>query len=406
MTNTPIKIGRHLAPGQRDEMDRRLLAGDTAAAVSVALGIGPTTVQGRARVLRAEGRLKIPAVSGLQSTPAAQDVVFWRQKAAEQTKRAVAAEKIADQIAGVFDRPVNPPKWTVPRPSSKRRSSTGLLHVSDLHVGEVIERNAVGGYNAYDPDIFVARFRRMISAAIPITQRWSRDTRVEGFVLALNGDLISGDIHEELRNTNALTAQKQVELASDEIIAGIHQLVEAFGSVLVTCTPGNNGRTTLKPPSKKIAELSYDMMVGSILAREFRNDPRVTVQLAAGQDLTFKLLGWNIFQSHGDHMGTGGGKGFAGPDLPIVRGGRLTMLNAFAQGLHYDIILTGHYHTTSNPGRTLANGSVVGYSEYSQSIRAMPEPPQQWLALIHERWGLRERIPLVLDEAPRFGATK
>ena len=62
----------------------------------------------------------------------------------------------------------------------------------------------------------------------------------------------------------------------------------------------------------------------------------------------------------------------------------------------YDIVLTAHYHTSGNPGKTLANGSVIGFNEFAQSILAAPEPPQQWLALVSEKWCLRERAEIRL----------
>jgi hypothetical protein len=179
---------------------------------------------------------------------------------------------------------------------------------------------------------------------------------------------------------------------------GIVKLRGAFGRVMVTVTPGNHGRTTEKTHAKRMAALSYDILVGNILAREFASDANVTVNVASGADIVFPLFGWSILQTHGDSMGTGGGHGFAGPELPIVRGGKRIKLSGFATGEHYDVILTAHYHTSSNPGTVLANGSMVGYSEYAVRIRGVPEPPQQWLALVHERWGLRERVPIVLED--------
>jgi hypothetical protein len=210
--------------------------------------------------------------------------------------------------------------------------------------------------------------------------------------------MVSGDIHDELRRTNALTSHEQVALATDELAAGIGKIAERFGHVLVTVTPGNHGRTTEKTHAKRTAALSYDTMIGNMLARHFTGDPRIAVQVAAGADIVFPILGHVILQTHGDAMGTGGGQGFAGPNLPIVRGGNKVELAGFAVREHYDIILTGHYHTTSNPGRILANGSICGFSEYSMRIRAKPELPQQWLGLIHEKWGLRERVPVALED--------
>lgn len=46
----------------------------------------------------------------------------------------------------------------------------------------------------------------------------------------------------------------------------------------------------------------------------------------------------------------------------------------------------------------LSNGSVPGYSEYGDDLRVVLEPPQQNLALMHSRWGMRERMPIQLED--------
>lgn len=393
-----VPRGIHHEQKTLDEIDRLLMKGMLATDVAAKLGIGYTVPQRHATLLRKAG--KLPPSKTTTIAADYNDVKFWRGKANDAEAQLQKLTRTLNQVAGVYEREVKPPSWTLPKPNAKSRSSMGLLQLSDLHVGEVVELKATGGYNEYNPEIFKRRLRRAISAAVPIVKRWGQDTKLNGFCLALNGDLISGDIHEELRNTNALTAHRQVDLVVNELIQAINILEQEFGHVYVPVTPGNHGRTTLKPPSKKVHELSYDTMVGTILAREFRDRPNVQVDVAQGFDIIYDLLGHRVFQTHGDHTGTGGGKGFGGPDFPIVRGARLLQLTQSMQRDYFDILLTGHYHTTSNPGggKNLANGSMVGYSEYSHSLRASPEPPQQWLALIHERWGLRERIPLVLDE--------
>jgi len=325
----------------------------------------------------------------------ARDSLFWRRKAAEAQKRSEEAEHALRELAGLAKRPLVQPKWTLPK-AGKPGRAIGLIHLSDLHTGEVVRPEEIGGVNEYNPSVFKTRIRRMFAASIEILPRWAADCRLEGVVLALNGDLISGDIHDELRRTNALTAHEQVELATDETAAGIAKLADAFGNVVVYVTPGNHGRSTEKTHAKRMAALSYDTLIGNMLSRHFGGDKRITVNVASGADIRFRLFDHMVRQTHGDSMGTGGGQGFAGPELPIVRGGKKIKLAAMAVGQTDDILLTAHYHTSSNPGSILANGSIVGYSEYSLRIRATPEPPMQWLALVHERWGLRERMPVVL----------
>lgn len=397
----PTEPGRHLSAEKREMVVEALKRepGTAATVIANRLDVGKTTVQGIARELRKKG--EIPPLSTevppTLSPSEVRDAAFWRRKATAENKRAEEAEHVLREMSGMFQRDLVVPEWTVPVPGARRRAA-GLIHLSDLHVGEVVRREEIGGFNEYSPEIFQRRFRRMIGAAIEILPRWAADCELQGVVMALNGDLISGDIHDELRRTNALTAHEQVALATDEIAAGIRMVADAFGSVLITVTPGNHGRSTEKTHAKRMAALSYDIMVGRILTREFAGDERVTINIASGPDILFPLFGWSILQTHGDSMGTGGGQGFAGPELPIVRGGKKMKLAGFAAGERYDVILSAHYHTSSNPGAHLANGSIVGYNEFAQRIRAMPEPPMQWLALIHEKWGMRERVPVMLED--------
>jgi hypothetical protein len=145
-------------------------------------------------------------------------------------------------------------------------------------------------------------------------------------------------------------------------------------------------------------------MVGELVKRHFSSRKDVVVLLSSGPDLEFSVLGFSVFQSHGDALGTGGGKGFAGPVLPIARGAKNVELQAYRMRKRHDVILTAHYHTSSNPARgVLANGSVVGFNEYANRIRASIEPPQQWLALLHEKWGIRERCEIQLGDTKPAG---
>jgi hypothetical protein len=68
---------------------------------------------------------------------------------------------------------------------------------------------------------------------------------------------------------------------------------------------------------------------------------------------------------------------------------------------HFDLILSGHFHTAGDLGRTLANGSFPGHSEYGNNLRGNVEPPQQWLALITERWCVRDQAKVKLEDPER-----
>lgn len=324
---------------------------------------------------------------------------FWRRRSKQLAKTLAETEHVLREVSGLMGRTPSPPAWLIPSVDGQRHKAAGLLHLSDLHAGEVVRADEIGGLNEYDPEIFKRRIRRLFSSTIQILPRWSADCDLAGIVVAANGDLISGQIHAELRETNAITSHEQVYLVVDEICAGIGKLADAFGSVFAVFTPGNHGRTTEKTHAKRTSALSYDTMIGEQVRRHFERDKRVSVYVAPGPDAVYPLLGWTIAQSHGDALGSGGGRGFAGAALPIARGTKTLEWQAARVRRHYDIILTAHYHTKSNPsGDAYGNGSVVGYNEYANRIRAGIEPPQQWLLLVHERWLVREACSIKLED--------
>lgn len=326
-----------------------------------------------------------------------QDANFWRRQASEATQAKIHAEHLAEMLAGIRDTPVDIPEWPPASTHGSGRSVVGCL-LSDIHMGEVIDSEELLGINAFDVEVCRDRLRRYFDAACIIGKRWASDTDCQGALLALAGDLTSGDIHEELRITNSLTAVEQVTAIVGELSVGIETLRNCYGRVHVVGVPGNHGRTTLKPTAKLYARLSYDILVCSMLEERFRGDPKITWQFGRSTDQVVPIFGRAIMVTHGDKIGTRGGMGFAGPNLPIIRGSKKVMEQQATVDRRPDLILMGHYHTTTNPGNVLANGSVPGYSEFANDIRAVVEPPQQWLFLLHDRWGLRERMPIQLEE--------
>lgn len=326
------------------------------------------------------------------------DAAFWRKKAADAQRAADEAEHVAEQLAGLRGVQWSIPDWVMATgEGDKGRSVVGCL-VSDMHMGEVVSSDELNGVNAFDPDICRDRMKRYFEAACVVGKRWASDTKCEGALLALGGDLISGNLHEELTISNALTSPEQVIAATEIIAAGIIQLRLAYNRVHVVSVPGNHGRTTHKSTAKLYSRLSYDTMIAAMLAERFRGDKNITFQYGPAKDQIVPIFGRSVLLTHGDKLGSRGGMGFAGPNLPIVRGTKKVEAQQARLGRRPDLILMGHFHTSSNPGGVLANGSVVGYGEYADDIRADPDFPSQWLFLLHSKWFLRERAPIVLEE--------
>lgn len=396
--------GRHYTDAERRDMWRALAeANESLEKLGARLGIRSKTLSKERKRLVQAGYEALTAEPDQPKSPTeerreAHDAAYWRRRASEMQRALAKAEHAVEELGGIRNNPVEIPEWITASRDRTQGRAVLLGILSDLHVGEVIDPDETLNINAYSPEIFQRRLKRYIEAAIDIGPRWAADCKLEGFLLVLGGDLISGDIHEELLRTNALTANEQVRLAVSELTAGCKILAKAFGRVHVVSVPGNHGRQTAKPTAKLYSRLSYDTLAATMIRDNLEGDARFTWQIANARDALVPVLGRTILVTHGDGVGTKGGMGFAGPILPQVRGSRLTTIQHASAGRPFDLLIAGHYHTSSNPGAALWNGSMPGYSEYANGLRASIEAPQQWLALLHSKWFMRERAEIKLED--------
>lgn len=282
---------------------------------------------------------------------------------------------------------VRPGGWRAVASSPSGRSETPVLFTSDFQCGEVIREEDTRGYNAYNLDIFRKRYRRLIEATIGIVKRHHGDA--DHIVYLRGGDSISGSIHPELADTDEVPPPIQcIELLKEES-AGIASLADAFGRVTVISIPGNHDRTGIKPRAKTYSEHSYETLVQYALESMFRNDERVSFVTDPSGDVLFKIHNTSFVLTHGDRIGTGGGDGFAGPTLPIVRGAKKVHAAYSREGFKIDYVLGGHYHTPVFTDGVLFNGCLPGYSEYARArMRVAPSPPSQTLFFVHEEHGI------------------
>jgi hypothetical protein len=390
-------------PGHSEEMKRQTIdavrAHGSVAAAARALNVPRQTLQSRyQRAISDAPQEEKKTEDTAQFRADRQDAGFWRKRSSGIEKELATVEHRLEQIAGLRAMEFSVPDWIIRHGATRRGKSVVGCLVSDIHYGEVISADEISGINAFDPTICEVRMHRYFSAVCTIGQRWADDAECMGVLLALAGDLMSGDIHEELRITNAMTSQEQCIHVTGVIVAGMKMLLETYGAVHVVGVPGNHGRSTIKPTAKLYARLSYDNLIMAMVESHFKGDKRVTFQYGAAKDQMTPVFGRTVFTTHGDKIGTRGGMGFAGPVLPIVRGSKKIEAQQAGIGRRPDLIQFGHYHTSANPGNILANGSVPGYSEYADDLRAGVEPPQQWAYLLHDKWWMRERMPIQLEE--------
>lgn len=308
------------------------------------------------------------------------------------------------QRLGLYERldaaRLDPPDWLSPKKSPKGHAAIPCMLLTDVHFDEVVKPEQVDGLNCYNRAIAEKRLRRAFEGAIRLSRHYLSGVAYEGFQLFLGGDVLSGIIHEHLRETNQAQIMDSVLSVVEPLEAGINLLASAFGQVHVTAVTGNHGRNTLKPRIKNRAQDNFDWLVYKMVERDFRPRGDVTVQVSDAPDAHLCVYETRYLLTHGDQFR--GGTGISAMLAPLLLGAHRKTRRQAAAGRPYDVMVLGHFHSSLfYPSRGLiVGGSVIGYNEFAYQQNLEPEPPQCAFWLTTSERGITVSAPVfVADRA-------
>lgn len=323
-----------------------------------------------------------------------------RKEASDAKAHARELEKLAltgeamRELVGTLGSPniVTDPEWL--RGASEKRSVTGtaVLFISDIHFDEVVEPTQVGGANAYNREIAEQSIRNTFRSGIVLLKAFMASPKYDGIVVPLGGDLLSGNIHEELEKTNEAPIQQSMLRLEELLIEGLGGLADEFGKVHVPCVIGNHGRMSRKPVAKNRAFESFEWPIYMRLAAYFRNDSRLTFDIPDGADAFFNIYGTRFCLTHGDQFR--GGDGVGGILVPIMRGVSRKQFRQTAMGDPFDVLMCGHWHTLVQLSNLIINGSIKGMDEYAYQGNFQFQEPEQALFVVHPELGVTARWPI------------
>jgi len=294
-----------------------------------------------------------------------------------------------DQTLELVNTNIDAPEWTLPQKDDTQFSNNiPVLLVSDIHYGENVNPKEVPDGNCYSPKVAEARWDRLIENTIRKTR--TKEKKSKGIVVCFLGDDISGDIHDELRETNLKTPIDACMEVAAQKVKMLKAFEKEYGRVWAISVMGNHGRTTKKPQSKEIGEHNYDSLIAAIVKKQLENDHNISFYNPKSGEAYFELCGYNFLATHGDRIGSRGGQGFIGCSATIARGQHKTR-QAYAQiGKPIDWLLLGHFHTPMLLEHTIANGTTVGYSQYARDLRLEPAFPSQTLFYVDDVYGVTD----------------
>lgn len=312
----------------------------------------------------------------------------------EAIKARAISEKRLDVLAKVA---VQDPHWlTKPAVAKQTGRGTPVLMLSDLHLDEVVDLKEMNGANKYDRRIAEMRLDRAIFKSIEILRDYWQGTTYDGIVLVLGGDIFSGNIHDELRETNEDTMLGSVAHWIPRLAGAIALLADEFGKVHVPVVAGNHGRSTPKKRYKLNARDNFDWFIGVQLANMFADDPRITFAVSDAQDTTFDVYGWRVMLTHGDQTGGGGGIGGIWP--PIMRMLAKKQQAYSSLGKRFDLGIMGHWHQLTWGQGFIINGSLKGYDEFAMGLNFRPEPAEQALWVMSPERMITWRAEVIAED--------
>lgn len=238
---------------------------------------------------------------------------------------------------------------------SEKSEVAGILAIGDWHYG--LDVNEI--WNQYSPEICVERVQRLKEKVIEIIER----EKVQKLVLVNLGDMISGNIHLQLRLSSRLDVITQT-IGVSEILAEFISDLSEYVEVNYFSVSDNHSRIEPKK-SDSFSPEAFSRIIDWYLEERLKANSNVVFYENDSDDIAeFSMWDFNIVAVHGDRD---------------PQRGMIERLSGYLQK-HFDLILSAHMHHFSadenNNTEFFCIGSMIGTDQYASSLRLNSKPSQ------------------------------
>jgi hypothetical protein len=249
-----------------------------------------------------------------------------------------------------------------------------------------------------------ARIERVVASARSIAGRMRRGKgwAFPRLVLAVNGDLVTGTIHELERHSDGRNIVETVYGCGRLLADAVAGLATDFENVDVFCTSGNHGRL---PDAKRVQQndptRSWDTMVAMFAREMLRHCERIRFEIPYSYSVAYDIEGHTFLQQHGHDLRVFGSNPI--PYYGMARYmGQMMALEAMRGG-RISYFTVGHLHNgASIPGpsagvKMFVNGSVIGGTEFSVNALGRSDRPMQMLLGVHAEHGVTHQWDILAE---------
>lgn len=311
--------------------------------------------------------------------------------------------EVREKIFGLAAQPLRPPKaWMAPDRGGLKDPGVPTLLISDVHYGETVAAKEAAG-NAYNRAVARKRVEAVTLHALDIIRNHMVGRSPATMVVGLLGDIVSGEIHDELAKTNDGTLITVIPEAVDMLYGMLSTLAAALHdcNFIVPCVCGNHGRTTRKMEAKRFAPNNFDWLIYVMLERAVARSnftDRVCFIIDESNEASWNIYGHRYLALHGHDLGVRGGDGIIGALGPIMRGRLKVAAQQRSVGRDFDTLVIGHWHQYITLPGLVVNGSIKGYDEFAaRMLRAAKAPPVQALWYTHPKHGITCHWPVFAE---------
>jgi hypothetical protein len=268
--------------------------------------------------------------------------------------------------------------------------ATVMVVASDWHGEERVDPRRINGLNEANLDIITGRIKQFFQGALRLTRLLQQDVRIDNMLMALLGDFISGDIHEEVAEVCQLPPMEAAMFVCNLMIGGFDMLLDHSKlTFTIPCHVGNHGRTTKTSRFSTENGHSIEYLMYQLLASHYRSEPRMKFLIAGGMMSYIDVYDLSLRFLHGHAIKFGGGVG--GITIPVLKA-----LAQWDKAKHADVTVFGHFHQSLLHRQFICNSSLIGYNAFALSIKADYEPPSQTLTLFDKKRGRTCTWPILL----------
>lgn len=272
-----------------------------------------------------------------------------------------------------------------------------VLHITDTHMGAVQEPYEIEGFNSFNPQICVDRSLDFVKRSVEWIEMHRNSYNISECTILMTGDLISGDIHDELKITNAFPSPVQVVEAAAMHAQQIGLLAAVFDKVTVEfIAEDNHARLTKKPQAKEAGRNSLNYLVGELCKAYLSQHKNVDFRVHAMLEKVVDVNGRKYLICHGHNVRGWMGVPWYGIERKVGKEAqaRLQLIMqevSRADEIGFHKYVFGHFHTPFDSPLYSCGGSLSGTDAYDHQAGRYSNPCQSaWMT--HPKHGEFNRI--------------